>query len=105
MFDHEDIALATFALGRFVQYRLDEGMEEKHLALFKQAYFNLTADLDGRERLSDHALRSHIEAGEQALQEEAFREWPAWLLAHERQRQILLAQRSGQSRTDPEGVG
>jgi hypothetical protein len=103
MFDLQDISLATFALGRFVQYRLDEGMEECHLTLFKQAYFNLTADLDGRERLSHHALRSHIEAGEQALQAEAFREWPSWLLAHEKQRQILLEQRSSQNMTDPDG--
>ncbi|MER2529288.1 MAG: hypothetical protein ABTR07_15295 [Candidatus Competibacter denitrificans] len=81
--DREDIALATFALGRFVQYRLDDGMAESDLEPFMQAYFNLTADLDGRERLSLHALRSQTTVEGPVAQAEGRPEWPSWLIPHE----------------------
>lgn len=41
-----DIRLAVFALGHFVQYRLDEGMDAAYLEDFMQAYLNLTARLE-----------------------------------------------------------
>lgn len=86
MIDRQDIAIATFALGRFVQYRLDEGMAESDLESFMQAYLNLTADLDGRERLSLHELRSQTEAAVPGSLPEDLPAWPAWLSHYERQR-------------------
>lgn len=84
--DREDIALATFALGRFVQYRLDDGMAESDLEPFMQAYLNLTADIDGRERLSLHALRSQRAVDGLMDQGEDRPEWPSWLAEYENRR-------------------
>jgi hypothetical protein len=95
--DKTDIEWATFALGRFVQYRLDEKMPEKELEPFMQAYLNLTADLDGREHLDLHELRSRIEAAGLTEQEEDRQEWPSWLRGHERLRRHLRAQKKSQS--------
>jgi hypothetical protein len=97
--DQQDIALATFALGRFVQYRLDDGMEERALEPFMQAYLNLTADLDGRERLSLSELRSRTAIDGLTHPPEASPEWPAWLSFHEKLRGRLLAERNSQNRS------
>ena len=46
----EDLGLARFALGRFIDYRLEEGFpDDESLLLFKQAYLNLDAILRGQE--------------------------------------------------------
>jgi hypothetical protein len=97
--DQQDIALATFALGRFVQYRLDDGMEERALEPFMQAYLNLTADLDGRERLSLSELRSRTAIDALTPPPEAAPEWPAWLSLHEQLRSRLLAERNSRSKS------
>lgn len=40
--DNEDIGHAIFALGRFIDYRLEEGMEEEWLLPYMQSYLNLS---------------------------------------------------------------
>lgn len=45
----EDLSRACFALGRFVDYRLDDGFDEADLEPFKQAFFNLRAHLLDQE--------------------------------------------------------
>jgi len=92
-----DIELAVFALGRFVQYRLDEGMDAANLEDFMQAYLNLTASLDGREPLDLHELPSRIEAAGLTAQPEDPPAWPSWLIGHERLRGHLRAQHSARN--------
>lgn len=91
MLDKLDIAYATFALGRFVQYALDEGMSEEMAAPFKQAYLNLTADQDGRERLDLRELQSLVATVPQTDLAEDRPSWPFWLHDHERLRRHLRA--------------
>lgn len=98
--NREEIALATFALGRFVQYCLDEGMAWKELDVFMQAYLNLTADLDGRGRLSLEAL-SRIGVVAPAAPTAGRRVWPSWLSAHEKLRRRLLSRRMRPNTSTP----
>lgn len=101
--DRQDVEYAAFALGRFVQYRLDDGMAEADLEPFMQAYLNLTADLDGRERLSLHALRSQTAAARQAGGEEAHPVWPFWLQDHEALRYRLRTPGNNRNTDDLDG--
>ncbi|HET8555277.1 MAG TPA: hypothetical protein VFL78_10660, partial [Rhodanobacteraceae bacterium] len=91
--NRKDIALATFALGRFVQYRLDEGMDAQLLEPYQQAYLNITADLDGRERLDLRELPARIKAAGLEIAPEDRQAWPSWLQGHEKWRAHLRAQR------------
>lgn len=76
---NDDLALAVFGLGVFIQYRLDDGMEEEVLYPFMQAYLNLTARREGRECHDLHELRSQtVVVGPE--EQEAIRQWwPSWL--------------------------
>lgn len=86
---------ATFALGRYVQYRLDEGTEEHYLHEFMDAYFILTAALEDREPLSRAELQAHSAATTPRPQESGFLQWPTWLLPHERVLRYLQQHGSG----------
>lgn len=88
-----DIAYATFALGRFVQYSLDGGQREESLHGFMQAYLNLTAAQDGREPLDRRELRSRIAAAPPADPPGSDSGWPSWLSGYETLRAYLRAQR------------
>ncbi len=54
----EDKAYALFALGRFIDYRIGEGMAEKNLYPFMQSYLNISAETEGLECQELHTLRS-----------------------------------------------
>lgn len=100
--DRQDLGWAAFALGRFVQYRLDEGMAPEDLALCMKAYFNLAAHLDGREPLCPAERQAQIAAAVQAAREADRRGWPCWLQPHEQWRQSLPAPCSSLSSEDPD---
>lgn len=53
-----DMALALFALGRFIDYRREEGMADADLRPFMQAYLNLSYRAEGLEPPDLDALRS-----------------------------------------------
>jgi len=94
-----DIEYATFALGRFVQYRLDEGMAAKDLAEFMQAYLNLRADLDGRAPLAVHELRLQTEVAALTDVQAGRREWPSWFRRDELARSRHLKRCTSQNTT------
>lgn len=94
-----DIEYATFALGRFVQYRLDEGMQPADLEEFMQAYLNLRADLDGRAPLAVHELQLQTEVASPANVKAGHRAWPSWFRRDELARSRYLKRCSAQSTT------
>lgn len=53
-----DIGLAIFGLGRFIEYRLEEGQKEKDLFPWMQAYLNLSYRARGLEPPDLHELRA-----------------------------------------------
>jgi hypothetical protein len=92
-----DIDLALFGLAGFVQYRLDDGMDEAELEPFMQAYLNLMAERMGLEPLSLQALRVQTVVASQEEQE-AIRQWrPAWLPDAEKLRHHRLGLRRSPS--------
>lgn len=91
-----DVALAIFALGRFIDYRLAEGMDEGDLVEFKQAYLNLSAHAQGREPPNLHELQAQkvvLSPEDEVLLREVT---PTWLPVAEK-----CALRLGLPRTGP----
>lgn len=84
-----DAAHAVFALGRFIQYRLDEGMDPTVLVGYMQAYENITAEAEGRLPITVPADAAHIGAG--GADNYAVNGWPEWLVDH----QMLLEREQG----------
>lgn len=75
-----DAAHAVFALGRFVQYRLDEGMDPSELVGYMQAYENIAAAMERRQPITLPEDAAHIGAAPDALY--AVHGWPGWLVDH-----------------------
>lgn len=75
----QDIGLAIFGLGRFIEYRLEEGQQEKALFEWMQAYLNLSYRARGLEPPDLHELRARkVELSPE--QQELLREVsPTWL--------------------------
>lgn len=81
-------SLAIFALGRFIDYRLEEGMSRKELAPFMQAYLNLEAEAEDRQPHDLHALQSQTTTATPEELREALTFSPAWLPDGEKLRHI-----------------
>lgn len=81
-------SLAIFAIGRFIQYRLDDGMNPKELEPFMQAYLNLEAEAEDRQPHDLHALQSQTITATPEEQREALTISPAWLPDGEKLRHI-----------------
>lgn len=92
----QEQGLAIFALGRFIDYRLEEGMAAEHLADYQQAWLNLTARRDGRPAalLADLA-RAKVDPTPQERAGLAQFCYPAWLPEAERLRQLRERYPSG----------
>ena len=74
-----DIAHALFALGRFIDYRIKEGMAEDNLYPFMQTYLNISAETEGLECQELHTVQSR-EVVESPESLEAQNQWgPTWL--------------------------
>lgn len=87
--NENDMAVACFALGRFVQYRLDEGFPPADLADFMQTYENLSAALDGRPPFQVSEIPERLTAAGIAG-DVVDNGWPSWLHGHERLRRHVL---------------
>ena len=77
--DREVLGYALFALGRFVDYRISDGMSEDAVHPFMQAYLDLEATLDGREPPCLRELQSQTVVVPPALMPETQTITPAWL--------------------------
>lgn len=78
-FKESDVGIALFALGRFIDYRLEEGMNRADLEPWMQAYLNLEATLEGREPHALHALQAQTVAASPA-ERVGMNQWgPSWL--------------------------
>lgn len=80
----KDLAYAIFALGRFIEYRLGDGMSEEAIKPFVQSYLNLTARRDCREPLSYDALESQKVIDAPVDQEAIHQWWALWLSGGEK---------------------
>ena len=81
-----DATFATFSLGAFIQYRIDDGMAVSTLERYIQAYLNLRAKLVHLEPRSYDELRSQIEAVVLNPPQGDHRYHPDWLPNDEKQR-------------------
>ena len=77
--ERADDVMALFALGRFIDYRLEEGMDEQLLKPFMQAYFNLQARIRGQAAPDLDELRSRAVADTPELQAARLQVSPNWL--------------------------
>ena len=89
--DREVLGYALFALGRFVDYRISDGMSEDAVHPFMQAYLDLEATLDGREPPCLRELQSQTVVVPPALMPETQTITPAWLPDGEKLRHIRRA--------------
>lgn len=89
----EDIGAAIFALGAFIQLRLDQGQRDDDLLMFIDAYFNLQAHQAGREPLDYRELRSRTVVASPDLLRARETVWPAWLPDCEKLRIHLSVER------------
>jgi hypothetical protein len=76
-FDDVDVSNAMFALGRFIDYRLEEGMEESWLFPYMQSFLNLSYRV--LEPPDLHELRARTTFDGQENPEEVNQWSPAWL--------------------------
>lgn len=79
------LAYAVFALGRFIDYRLAEGMKREYLIEFMETYFQLLGQLEGREYLVDREQLSREVIAWQDLPPEIQMISPSWLPDDEKQ--------------------
>lgn len=77
--DRHAASFALFALGRFVQYRLDEGMSEAMVAPFKQAYLTLREALTGLPSPDLASLPFQTTTDQPAPSQASRPDWPEWL--------------------------
>lgn len=92
-----DLARSVFALGRFIDYRLFEGMSLEDLQPFMQSYINLSDRLEGRQPRSLHELLSQKAIDAPDLPQAIRQVGPAWLPDGEKQRLYRLAPRNDQN--------
>ena len=71
--------MAHFALGRFIEYRLKDGMGEKDLEPWMQAYINMGDDFEGRPHRSLEHIQSQKVTVSPSLQQEIDQVSPSWL--------------------------
>lgn len=90
-----------FALGRFIDYRLKDGMGEQHTRDFKQTYLNLSAELAGKSPLALSDLEFQTEAVEPTPQYPVDQYQPYWLSAGDKQRLRLSLPRIHPEPADP----
>jgi hypothetical protein len=83
-----EAALAFFALGSYVQHRLEEGMPKNMLADFMQAYRVLWAQLESRELPASLEQQFPIVDVPQGTRERLCEVWPPWLSDGEKLRVI-----------------
>jgi hypothetical protein len=86
LFDDVDVSNALFALGRFIDYRLEEGMQEDWLHPYMQSYLNLHYRFRGQASPDLHELRARkVDVGPA---QQAFLSvmTPAWLPVAEKLR-------------------
>lgn len=77
--DTNDIAMAVFGLGLFIDGRLRDTMPPDEIYDFMDAYLRLYCQLQDREYHARRELQSRIEAVARMTPQEA-RQWlPAWL--------------------------
>ena len=84
-----DVDRAIFGLGRFIEYRQDQGMPDCDLIDYMQTYLNLTADLWGLERRSYAELLAQKVVVSPAIRAFLDRCTPRWLPDGERYRLYL----------------
>ncbi|OQX07920.1 MAG: hypothetical protein BWK73_26760 [Thiothrix lacustris] len=86
--DRVTLGCAIFAMGAFVQYRLDDGMHQDYLAVFMQAYLNLEAAAEGREPLDLRALQAQTVTATPEEQRAILTVFPSWLPDGEKLRHV-----------------
>ena len=101
-FHIEDVDHAIFALGRFIDYRLSEGMQEDWLFNYQQAYLNLLARRQGLEPPDLHELRARTTFDGPEDPAVVSRWSPAWLPYGEKLRLHRLSLDSCQSTPGPD---
>ena len=82
----DDIGYAIFALGRFIDYRLDDGMAEEQLHAFMQAYLNLSYHQEGLLAPDSHELQSRKVDALHSHEQEMATMTPSWLPHYEKLR-------------------
>ena len=98
----EQLGYAMFALGRFIDYRLSEGMSESVLHGFMQAYLTLEAAIEGRESPGLRELQSQTVAVPPDLTQAVQTITPAWLPDGEKLRHIHRALDTSQCTNPPD---
>lgn len=73
------LAYAVFGLGRFIDYRIQEGMQAEALKPFMQAYLSLEALIQGRDAQDLDELLSQKVTDEPGLEEANRQVTPCWL--------------------------
>lgn len=100
----EQLGYAMFALGRFVDYRLSEGMSEDVLRGFMQAYLTLEAAIEGRESPDLRELQSQTVAVPPDLTQAVQTITPVWLPVGEKLRHIHRAHSMSQCSNAPDAL-
>jgi hypothetical protein len=85
----DEVALALFALGSFVQHRLEDGMPKNMLVDFMQAYRVIWARLEGRAFPAPREQQFQKEAASQEFLARLCEVWPPWLSDDEKLQVIL----------------
>lgn len=95
--ESEALGYAIFGLGRFIDYRIKEGMPLDLIKPFMNVYLKLTAQLSDLEYLSYDELQSQKAVAEPEILQEARQLTPDWLPDYEKLRHHLHKHSKSQS--------
>lgn len=92
--ERSDLSYALFALGAFIEHRLQDGMARDEMQPFMVSYLKLAATLEGRECHDPHGQLAQKVTALQNLPLEVRDVWPSWLPDDEKLRLHNLSKHS-----------